>query len=166
MKREPHSVHSLYAQITLSLIQKGLQISTMESCTSGLIASLITDTEGSSAVMKGSAITYCNEAKIACGVPEDTITKFGVYSEETACAMAKAARQAYSADIGVGVTGSFGNIDPANPDSVPCEVYFALATKKEARTFFRQLPPLDSRYAYKLYTAELVGKELYNILTA
>ncbi len=154
------SVHSLYAQITCSLIQKGLQISTMESCTSGMIASLITDTEGSSAVMKGSAITYSNEAKIACGVPEDTIKKFGVYSEETAAAMAKAARQTYNADIGVGVTGSFGNVDPANPDSVPGEVYFAIATAKETRTFFHELPLQNSRYAYKLYTAELVGKEL------
>ena len=164
MKSDNPLVHSLYEQITFCLIQKGLQISTMESCTSGLIASLITDTEGSSAVMKGSAITYSNEAKIACGVPEDIITKFGVYSEETACAMAKAARQMYNADIGVGVTGSFGNIDPANPDSVPGEVYFALTTKEETRTFFRQLPPMDSRLAYKLYTAELVGKELYDII--
>ena len=155
------SVLSLYGQITRSLIQKGLQISTMESCTSGMIASLITDTEGSSAVMKGSAITYSNEAKIACGVPENTITKFGVYSKETAASMASAARQTYKADIGIGVTGSFGNTDPANTDSVPGEVYFAIATEKENRTFFRQLPPLDSRHAYKLCTAELVGKELF-----
>ena len=155
------SVLSLYEQITCSLIQKGLQISTMESCTSGTIASLITDTEGSSAVMKGSAITYSNEAKIAYGVPENTITKSGVYSEETAAAMASTARLTYKADIGIGVTGSFGNIDPANPDSVPGEIYFAIVTEKETRTFFHQLPPLDSRHAYKVYTAELVGKELY-----
>ena len=156
-----NTVESLYEKITLCLIQKSLQISTMESCTSGLIASLITDTEGASAVMKGSAITYSNEAKIACGVPEEIIKTFGVYSEETAAAMANAARRAYKADIGIGVTGSFGNADPANPDSVPGEVFFSIATEEGTRTFFHRLPPQKSRYAYKLYTASLIGEELY-----
>ena len=149
MERES-TVESLYEQITLCLIRKGLQISTMESCPSGLIASLITDTEGASAVMKGSAITYSNEAKIACGVPKEIIKTFGVYSEETAAAMANAARHAYKADIGIGVTGSFGNADPANLDSVPGEVFFAIATKKGTQTFFHRLPPQESRHNYKL----------------
>lgn len=171
-----NSVSSLYEKITRTLIRKGLQISTMESCTSGMIASLITDTEGSSAVMKGSFITYSNEAKIACGVPEETIAAFGVYSEETAAAMANAARRAYEADIGVGVTGSFCNVDPANPDSVPGELFFAIDCAEEirtpfavdctegTRTFFYRLPPHDSRHAYKLYAAELIGKELYSLI--
>jgi nicotinamide mononucleotide (NMN) deamidase PncC len=50
------------------LIKKHLTVSTMESATSGQIASLITDTEGSSAVLKGAFITYCNEAKIMQGL--------------------------------------------------------------------------------------------------
>ncbi|MGN0960180.1 MAG: CinA family protein, partial [Coriobacteriales bacterium] len=52
----------LYRQLTLLLIERGLSASTMESCTGGLIASLITDTEGSSAVLKGAFVTYSNEA--------------------------------------------------------------------------------------------------------
>ena len=162
---DENPVFSLYAQITQNLIQKSLQISTMESCTSGMIASLITDTEGSSAVMKGAYITYSNEAKIHCGVPEEIIKEFGVYSEETAAAMAAAARRAYRADIGIGVTGSFGNTDPANPDSVPGELYFSINTGKETQTSFRRLPPQDSRHAYKLCAAALVGKELYDVIT-
>ena len=46
-----------YHSLTKLLIEKGLTITTMESATSGQIASLITDTEGSSAVLKGAFIT-------------------------------------------------------------------------------------------------------------
>ena len=51
------------------LIEHGISISTMESCTSGLLASAITDTEGASAIFKGGFVTYSNEAKIRQGVP-------------------------------------------------------------------------------------------------
>lgn len=67
-----------------------MTITTMESATSGQIASLITDTEGSSAILKGAFITYCNEAKIMQGVPAEILDKYTVYSKETAEAMAKA----------------------------------------------------------------------------
>lgn len=161
----PDAVFSLYHQITRALIGQHLQISAMESCTAGMIASLLTDTEGSSAVMKGSFVTYSNEAKTACGVPREVIGAHGVYSGETAAAMAKAARAAYGADIGIGVTGSFGNIDPANPDSVPGEVHFAIdAAGSPCRVFFRRLPALGSRRDCKLYTAGQVGKELLALL--
>lgn len=53
-----------YKKLTKLLIERGMTITTMESATSGQIASLITDTEGSSAVLKGAFVTYCNEAKI------------------------------------------------------------------------------------------------------
>ena len=56
-----------YHNLTKLLIEKNMTITTMESATSGQIASLITDTEGSSAILKGAFITYCNEAKIMQG---------------------------------------------------------------------------------------------------
>ena len=77
-----------YRSLTKRLIEKKLTITTMESATSGQIASLITDTEGSSAVLKGAFITYCNEAKIKQGVPAEILDKYTVYSRETAEAMA------------------------------------------------------------------------------
>ena len=43
-------------------------ITTMESCTAGQIASLLTDTSGSSAIIEGAFVTYSNDAKITCGV--------------------------------------------------------------------------------------------------
>jgi len=157
-------VRERYERITNRLIEEGLQISTMESCTAGLIASLLTDTEGASATMKGSFITYSNEAKIACGVPEETVGTYGVYSIETARAMAAAARAAYGADIGIGVTGSFGNVDPANADSVPGELYYAIDFKGEVISCFENLPQQENRAAYKLYAAQLVGGSLHRCL--
>ena len=103
----------------------------MESATSGQIASLITDTEGSSAVLKGAFVTYCNEAKIMQGVPAEVLDTYTVYSKETAEAMARACAEAYNADIGIGVTGTMGNIDSSNPDaSVPGQVYFAIGVRE------------------------------------
>jgi PncC family amidohydrolase len=82
------NIREQYRVFTKMLIEKKLTITTMESATGGQIASLITDTEGSSAVLKGAFVTYCNEAKIMQGVPAETIERFSVYSKETAAAMA------------------------------------------------------------------------------
>ena len=154
------AVREKYRQITLRLIEKKISITTMESCTSGLIASLLTDTEGSSAIIKGAYVTYANEAKIKNGVSEEIIRTFGVYSKETALAMAKACKDSYQADIGIGVTGSFGNVDPNNPDSVPGEVYFAIADKTEAEAYHCMIPPQISRLYYKLFMADLIADKL------
>lgn len=153
-------VRQLYRELTETLIRKNKKITTMESATSGQIASLITDTEGSSAIMKGAFITYSNEAKIQQGVSAEIIQNYGVYSKETAREMAAASRRAYGADLAIGVTGTMGNVDPVNADSVPGQVYFALDVEGMVRDYYRELPPQPSRYAYKL----LVAKEIVEVL--
>lgn len=160
-KYNENETRRMYERITRALIEKGLTITTMESATSGQIASLITDTEGSSAVLKGAFVTYCNEAKIMQGVPADILEKYTVYSKETAAAMAKACRRTYGADIGIGVTGTMGNTDPANPGaSVPGQVYFALDIQGNVETFFIELPPQPTRLGYKLAVAWEIGEVL------
>ncbi len=158
------AVRAEYETITQTLIKARLTITTMESCTSGQVASLITDTEGSSAVLHGAYVTYQNEAKVKQGVPQDIIDRYGVYSVETACAMAQACRASYAADIGVGVTGSFGNVDPNNADSAPGEVYFALSTKAGEQGFHCTVPVQPSRYAYKFYMADVIAQALLRLL--
>ena len=160
------AVHRKYEKITGFLIRNGLTITTMESCTSGQVASLITDTEGASAVLKGAFVTYSNEGKIREGVPAETIEKYGVYSIETAVAMAEACREAYRADIGVGITGSFGNADPNNADSIPGEVFFALATGEGTKEFHCSVPVQPSRFEYKLYMADKIADGLLVLLNA
>ena len=153
-------VRKKYAELTKQLIRQRRTVTTMESCTAGQIASLITDAEGSSAVIKGAFVTYSNEAKIQQGVDADVIETYGVYSAQTAAAMAEACRKAYGADIGVGVTGSFGNADPNNADSEPGEVYFAIATSKGTTAYHCTVPKQSSRLSYKLYTADVIADQL------
>ena len=159
------AVSRKYEKLTLGLIERGISITTMESCTSGQIASLISDTEGSSAILKGAFITYTNEAKIRQGVRAEIIDTYGVYSAETAAAMAEACRAAYGADIGTGITGSFGNADPNNADSIPGEVYFAIATAQGTEAFHCTVPAQTSRRAYKLYMADVIGDCLLSRIT-
>ncbi len=161
MELQEQKIREHYRKLTLKLIEKEMTITTMESATSGQIASLITDTEGSSAILKGAFITYCNEAKIAQGVPAEIIAKYTVYSKETAAAMARVCREAYQADIGIGVTGTMGNQDPANPSaSVPGQVYFAISRKDETSAYYVELSPKPTRLAYKLAVAEEVYQKL------
>lgn len=89
-------------------------ISTMESCTGGGLANAITNVSGASDILHESYVTYCNEAKIKFGVPKQIIEKYTVYSLETAEAMASAVRSATNSEVGVGITGQLGRIDPRN----------------------------------------------------
>ncbi len=162
---EETRIREEYRKLTGILIKKKLSITTMESATSGQIASLITDTEGSSAIFKGAFITYSNEAKILQGVPAEVLEKYTVYSRETAEAMAKACTDAYKADIGIGVTGTMGNVDPSNEEaSVPGQVFFALYVHGEMRSFSLEIEPQPTRLAYKLAVADEICKELNKII--
>ena len=160
------AVHAKYETITKLLIKNNITITTMESCTSGQVASLLTDTEGASAILKGAFVTYSNEGKIREGVPAQIIDEYGVYSIQTAVAMADACRAAYRADIGIGITGSFGNADPNNADSIPGEVFFALSTAEGTKEFHYSVPVQPSRFAYKMYMADKIADGLLTILNA
>ena len=153
-------VQGKWYDIASALISRKMSITAMESCTSGLIASLITNTEGASSIFKGSDVTYSNGAKIAAGVPEMIINLYGVYSKETAMAMASACKHNYGADIGVGVTGTTGNIDPENTEhSIPGVVFFAIAMKDE--TIIKEIKvSAETRFEYKLKIAEKIADEL------
>ena len=106
----------------------GWQLATMESCTGGLLASYLTDFAGSSNFMRGGIVTYATDLKAQMGVPQATIDQFGVISDETALAMAQAARDQLHADVGVGVTGVAG---PDSQEGKPVgEVHIALASPR------------------------------------
>ena len=114
-------------QVIKKLIGTQTTVSTMESCTSGLIASMITDTEGASAIYPGGYITYLNETKVLAGVDADVIRQYGVYSAECAEAMARTAQKNLNTAIAIGITGTTGNVDPNNADSVQGKAYYCIA---------------------------------------
>ena len=159
-------VRRAYRQLTKRLIEKGLTISTMESMTGGQIASLITDTEGSSKVLKGTFVTYSNEAKMMQGVPKEVIDRYTVYSRETAAAMAEACRKAYGSDLGIGVTGTAGNPDPSNPETEELgSVYIAVARAEgKTVTVHAKIPHWKERCMYKIAAADRVREAVMDVL--
>ena len=90
-------------------IQNNLTVSTAESCTSGLLASRLTDVPGSSQYFKGGSVCYSNELKINdIGVDKDLIERYGAVSEEVAESLAKNIAKKNNTDIGIGITGIAG----------------------------------------------------------
>ena len=87
----------------------GLKIATAESCTGGLVAALLTEIPGSSAVLERGFVTYSNDAKQEMiSVPAETLAAYGAVSEPTARAMALGALKASRADVAVSLTGVAG----------------------------------------------------------
>jgi nicotinamide-nucleotide amidase len=87
----------------------GLRVATAESCTGGLIASILTEVPGSSDVFERGFVTYSNAAKSeALGVSPRVIDAEGAVSEAVARAMASGALAHSAADVAVAVTGVAG----------------------------------------------------------
>ncbi|MDO4562788.1 MAG: competence/damage-inducible protein A [Clostridia bacterium] len=118
------------AKVVVNLLkEKGLRLSTAESCTGGLISQMITSVPGASEVFGYGFSTYANEAKVdLLGVSARTIKDYGAVSKQAACEMALGALRASGADIAVSVTGVSG---PAASENKPVGlVWCAVATKK------------------------------------
>lgn len=107
----------------------GLQVATAESCTGGLIAGLLTEIAGSSAVVDRGFVTYSNGAKSALlDVPPELIETVGAVSEQVAVAMAEGALRNSDADIAVAVTGVAGP-GGGTPDKPVGLVHFAVVRR-------------------------------------
>lgn len=91
------------------LLEKGLTLSTAESCTGGGIASVITSISGSSEYFKGGIVAYANEVKTALlEVSETTLEKHGAVSEETVLEMAKGAMKSMKTSCAIATSGIAG----------------------------------------------------------
>jgi nicotinamide-nucleotide amidase len=91
------------------LIEKNYHISLAESCTGGMATAAIVDVANASQVLDASIVTYANEAKTKyLGVSPDTISEYGVVSEEVASEMCTGIAKAQSCEVGVGITGVAG----------------------------------------------------------
>ncbi len=91
------------------LLANNLTISTVESCTGGLLAARLINVPGVSEVFKSGYITYSNKAKRRLlGIKKNTLLKYGAVSEEIASQMAKGAAMVSKADVVVSITGIAG----------------------------------------------------------
>lgn len=105
----PDDLLNLSAELLDLAKTRGVTIATAESCTGGLIAALLTEVPGSSAVVERGFVTYSNEAKTEMlGVPAETIAEHGAVSEPVAKSMAAGAAANSRATVAVSVTGIAG----------------------------------------------------------
>jgi nicotinamide-nucleotide amidase len=123
------------AQSVLQLLrERGATVTTAESCTGGLIASLLTAVPGSSEGFHAGFVTYSNAIKQSVlGVREDTLAQHGAVSEEVVREMALGALQRASADYAIAVSGIAGP-DGGSPEKPVGTVWIAWGDRHNIRT--------------------------------
>ena len=129
---------------------QNVTLASAESCTGGLIAALLTEVPGSSAVLDRSFVTYSNAAKSEMlGVPPDTIETHGAVSEEVARAMVEGALTHSAADIVVAVTGIAGPDGGSDQKPVGL-VYIAAGHRSGERVHKRNVYKNHGRHFIRL----------------
>ncbi len=149
------------------LVDKQLKISTAESCTGGLVSTLITSVSGASSVFEAGFCTYSERIKEKIlNVPDETIVRYGVVSEETALAMAVGAKEISSSDIAVSVTGIAGPLgaEEGKPVGTVC-VGFCFPDRNETYTLPLYKCAGIDREAVRKLTANAIFIRLNNYLS-
>jgi len=110
-----------------ALRDRGDTVAVAESCTGGLVGSLLTDVSGSSAYFDRSVVTYSYDAKQdVLAVSREALDDHGAVSEPVAIEMARAVRDTAATDWGVATTGVAGPTG-GSPETPVGTVYIAVA---------------------------------------
>jgi nicotinamide-nucleotide amidase len=118
----PNEVEEATRRLLAKACERALTFATAESCTGGMLASLLTDVQGVAHAFDRGFVTYSEESKTEMlGVPAELIAGKGAVSREVAIAMAEGALARSSANIAVAITGF------ADKGDEPGLVYFACA---------------------------------------
>jgi nicotinamide-nucleotide amidase len=122
----PPAVDALAQRVLREACERRLKLATAESCTGGLLASLLTDIPGMSHAFERGFVAYTHAAKAELlGVPRTILDEDGAVSEAAARAMAEGALAHSDADIAVSITG-FTESGPGQPAGL---VHFASARR-------------------------------------
>ena len=103
-------MQSVLAEEVVKMLKAAkMTVTTVESCTGGLLSGTLVDVAGVSDVFNQAFVTYANEAKYSLvGVKKETLDSYGAVSEETAREMAEGGAKAAKADACLSVTGIAG----------------------------------------------------------
>ena len=100
---------ALAEEVVKMLKNAGMTVTTVESCTGGLLSGTLVDVAGVSEVLNQAYVTYANGAKQSLvGVKAETLEAYGAVSEQTAREMAEGGAKAANADAALAVTGIAG----------------------------------------------------------
>ena len=131
-------------EVVMLLIKKNKTISTMESCTGGAIVNAITNIEGSSEILKFSAVTYSNEFKIKMGVDKNIIDMYTVYSMNTADEMSKNIANFTNSNYGIGITGQINKADPNNITNENDKIYISVYDKDNNKFYNKKVDAINA----------------------
>jgi nicotinamide-nucleotide amidase len=133
----PQALQDQAEKLLAAARDKNLHIATAESCTGGLIASLLTAIPGSSDVFERGFVTYSNQAKEdMLGVPGALIRQHGAVSEAVARAMAEGAIRVSAAPLAIAVTGIAG--PGGGSDEKPVGLVYIAASRAGEATPVRE----------------------------
>ncbi|WP_270089558.1 competence/damage-inducible protein A [Sphingobacterium sp. SYP-B4668] len=120
---------SIEEVIIQQFVQKGLSLSTAESCTGGFLAAQLTAIPGCSKMYKGGIIPYSNVLKKQLlNVQESTLQAFGAVSEQTVIEMVKGLKQSLGTDYAIATSGIAGP-DGGTTEKPVGTVWIAVAGK-------------------------------------
>jgi PncC family amidohydrolase len=128
--------YDLSGRVLDAMRARSLRLATAESCTGGLVSTLLTDHAGSSDVYLGGWVAYSNPMKGSqLGVSSELLGPGGpgAVSRETAEAMARGALERSGADVAVAITGIAGP-GGGNPEKPVGTVWIACATRARVRS--------------------------------
>ena len=146
------------------LKSKNQTISCMESCTGGLLASELTNINGSSDVFKLGLVTYSNEYKEYFGVSKQTIEKYTVYSNEVSKEMAKRISEIAKSDFGIGITGQLGTKDLNNNSNKINTVYISIYSKENDKYYNYIIDAKgEKKFQKKCFVINYIKEKLYEI---
>jgi len=155
---------SLANNVLVKLADKDFKITTAESCTGGLIASMITREAGASAFFEAGFVTYSDNMKTKLlGVSEQLLSNHGAVSQEVVIAMAKGALEKSSADFVIAVSGIAGPDGGDNKKPVGT-VWIAWGNIDNLKSICL-LMPLPRHYFQKYVASiglDLIRRELIN----
>ena len=135
-----------------------------ESCTGGLISSLLAETPGASGVLWGSFVCYTKEAKVSMlGLKESELSADGLVSEKTAYSMAAGALQKSGADISAAVTGLAG--PGGDGSNIPVGTVWIAAALRGGEIKVKTFHFTGSRNEVRLHAACAALEEIQEILT-
>jgi nicotinamide-nucleotide amidase len=126
---------TLLAQRVLELLrERGETLTTAESCTGGLIASMLTRIPGASDAFHAGFVTYANDIKHSVlGVDQDILASQGAVSEPVVRQMAAGAMERSGADYAIAVSGVAGP-DGGSEDKPVGTVWLAWGRRGDIRT--------------------------------
>ena len=151
-------VETMVARLGESLLVQGGRMATAESCTGGLVASVLTDVAGSSRWFEGAVVAYDNRVKMnLLGVPEEILIRHGAVSQACVESMVQGVCTLMDVPVGLAISGIAGP-GGGTPDKPVGTVW--VAWQSAGRVWSREFSFDGSRREIKMQSMRAAIAEL------